>query len=355
MRTESSIVLDGQVFAHRKAGMYRYASELLRELDSIVDRDSVVLVVPKYATNIDNYKKIKVVKYGNVKGIMWTQTSLLMYCIMNKKIPLGFTNTTPILMPGYVVVHDIGYKLMRRTYRNIYGKLSSLWHRLNYWVIANSGKEIITVSNTSKKEIVNWYKVSPERIFVISNGWQHYKRIKSDDQIKQKFPMLSSKNYYYAMGSSEERKNFKWVVEVAKRNPERLFVISGKNEKNAKYDISKEAPENLIMTGYVSDGEARWLMENARAFLFPSIYEGFGIPPMEALSVGTKVLCSNASCMPEIYEDAVGYFSPYDYDVNLSQLESETSDINVEHVLGKYSWEKSAHEFKAFLERVDGK
>jgi glycosyltransferase involved in cell wall biosynthesis len=82
-------------------------------------------------------------------------------------------------------------------------------------------------------------------------------------------------------------------------------------------------------------------MKNCKAFLFPSIYEGFGIPPLEALSHGTKIIISNAACLPEIYGDCAYYIDPYDYEVDLEKLlkcEVKPPD----ECLSRYSWEKSA-------------
>ena len=108
---------------------------------------------------------------------------------------------------------------------------------------------------------------------------------------------------------------------------------------------------NIDMSGInytASDGESKALMKNCKAFIFPSVYEGFGIPPLEALLCGAKVLCSNATCLPEIYEDTVVYFDPYDYDADIDELLKKPV-ANPAKIFKKCSWERAAERWRKII------
>ena len=151
-------------------------------------------------------------------------------------------------------------------------------------------------------------------------------------------------------------KNFQWIYEVAKRHPEQIFAVAGAFINN--YESAREylKQPNIIYLGRVSDEENKSLMKYCKAFILPSKYEGFGLPPLEALDCGAPICISNATCLPEIYEDCAHYFDPDDYDVDLDKLLKEKV-ADPQKLLTKYTWDNAAKQWlNLMLEEVnDGK
>lgn len=332
------LVINGFFYIQRPTGVHRFARELMLELDKITLEREITIVVPEYARNIPNFKNIKIKKYGKTKGALWEQISFVRYLIKNNCESVNLCNTMPLLKPGIICIHDAAYKMHPEYFTTIHGKLSCIWHKIHYRLAAISKKPILTVSYFSKYQIIDAYKINPIRIKVIGNGWQHMKRIKLDESIIKNNNLIPG-GYYFTLGNISKNKNTKWVYEIAKRYPEDTFVISGRKAEvsNEKYEDLK----NIINLGYISDSQIKALYKNCKAFIFPSIHEGFGIPPMEALSQNAKIIVSNSTCLPEIYRDSAYYIDPYDTTVDLTSLLSHKISPS-KNVLDRYSWKDSA-------------
>lgn len=342
------IVFSGLVYGQKPTGIHRYANEILLEIDKKIKCREYELIVPEYAKNIPDFQNIKVVRYGKIKGLLWEQTSLLIYLYKNNAISINFTNSVPILKPGVIVIHDVGYKVNPSFYKSLHGKLAMWWHRFNYWWTGVCKIPVITVTEYSKKSIEKYYHINADKTTVIPNAWQHIDRVMEEPHTLDKYG-LQQKAFYFTLGSVSKRKNIEWIFKAAAKFPEEEFVVAGAAAKNSAANNSV-LPSNVKMLGHISDAEMKSLMRNCKAFVFPSLFEGFGIPPLEAMSVGAPVIASNASCLPEIYGDAVSYIDPlaipekFDY-----FMDSQKTN----RVLGKYSWSKSADLMLRFAKKIE--
>lgn len=332
------IIINGRFLTQGITGVQRFAHEIVRELDNIVNPGEYKIIAPKNIIYKElKYKNIEIETCGTLTGHLWEQIELPFYVKKNKGKLLNLCNTAPIINPGIVVIHDIQTKV----HPEFFSKKFAIWYNiLNYFNIKNAEK-IITVSEFSKNEIIKYYEVSKDKIEVIYNGWQHMDRIKQDDSILDK---VNVKNQEYILGvsSMNPNKNFKYILGLAKLHPEYRFVIVGKKNSNIFKDGSIEELKNLIWTGYVSDEELKSLYANSKAFIFPSFYEGFGIPPLEAIACGCKnIFVSNTSCLPEILEDKVYYINPFE-EVRLKFIKENESYRLKE----KFSWKESSQKLK---------
>ena len=336
------VVINGRFLTHRITGVERYAREITAELDKKVAYGDVVIAIPPETRDIPKYNNIKVVRVGKLHNRLWEHISLPLYTKRQRAISLNLCNVGPLPSPGIVCIHDVKVKATPQ----FFSKKFLMWYNLLFSNTTKRAKRIITVSEFSKAEIIKYFKVDPDKITVIPNAWQHYERIGYDDNALKKYG-LEKDNYFFSMCSLEPNKNFKWIAEVARQMPNEVFAVAGSiNKKIFIEGLGFHCPDNMKLLGYVSDEEAKTMMRDCRAFLFPTFYEGFGIPPLEAISAGAKqVVVSDTEIMHEIYGDSVVYINPMVYEMNLTTGEKNKK------VLDKYSWEKSACIFKALLEK----
>lgn len=345
--------VDGSFFGQRISGIQRYSIELLSALDALVPPGLVEVVTPP-GVRAPVYQNIKTVTFGSRKGALWQQLDYPAYLKYRGARGLATCNAIPMFgFRGIAVVHDVCYRARPDFYTDLRGRLSAAWHRLQYRRIARVAEHIITVSEFSKSEITRYYGVAPERISVVYNAWQQMQRIASDEGIFAKMPQLRRGQYYFSMANLLKNKNFPWVLRAARNKPEAVFAIAGGGslEAEARRLGLADLP-NVVYLGYVSDGEAKALMHHCKAFLFPTLYEGFGIPPLEAVACGApRIIVSDTPCMREVYGDCAGYI---DLKTNRGYVDDATAPKRDAAVLlERYSWRKSAQALCKVLEQAD--
>lgn len=186
--------------------------------------------------------------------------------------------------------------------------------------IIKAANKIITVSEFSRNDIVTHLPVAADKVVNtyqdvhLSDGWTVDREKFSINQLQTQFG-LATKNYFLFVGAIEPKKNVIRLLEgYLSANVEQKLVIVGplawQSEKEQV--LLKEHPDKIIYLRYVSSDSLNVLMRNARAIVFPSLYEGFGLPVMEAMSVGSPVITSNVSSLPEISGGATYLVNPYD-------------------------------------------
>ena len=343
------ILINGRIFEFPITGVGRFRHEVISEMDKIVHKNEVLLGVPQDAKNVPRLENIQVQVIGKRTGIFWEQVELPRYAHKNKMKCLSMSSSVPLLAHDYVLIHDISLKVNREENASLKDKVKIWWPLLQYRVGIHKSELFFTDTEFQKKEIEKEYKTN-KQINVVYAGWQHMSRIDYDDQIIKRLN-LENKEYYFAVSTRGKNKNFKWILEVAKRNQAARFVVAGKlDTKYFADDTNLDGLDNILTTGYVTDSEMKSLMKHAKAFLYPSIYEGFGMPPMEAMAVGTKAIVGKASCLPEVYGDSVYWVDPYHYDVDLESLISNNVG-EPNKLLKRYSWEKTA---KRIINSING-
>lgn len=349
----NKILINGNFLCRNLTGIERFAFETCRELDEMLGtQDDVSILIPKNAKLIPQYKNIKPV--FSQKEIhrfpVWDMGTFAKACKKRKSQGLNFANTAPLgKLCGYSFIHDVYAKDHPDDFKTFKDKLVRLYCRISYLNIAKNAKKVFTVSEFSKSRITHWYGPNTD-IAVIPNGWEHFKNISEDDSIMKKHKILEKGNFYFTLGSLSKRKNLVWIAKYAEDHPENIFAVSGKAISGlvAPELESLKKLSNVILLGYVSDQQVKCLMRNCKAFVLPSYYEGFGIPPLEALSVGAKIVIANSASLPEIYGKSAYYINPFSFDANLDLLLKEEVE-SPEKVLEKYTYKNAALLLKANL------
>ena len=341
------LIINGRFLTQNITGVQRVADEIVKELDKIAKEKSleVIILAPRNIIFDNLYKNIKIKKVGFLTGVLWEQLELPFYSLLEKGILLNLCNTAPIINTGIIDIHDISFKVNSQ----FFSKKFSLYYKILIWILVKTSKKILTVSEFSKNEIIKYYNVNPKKIEVVYNSWEHILSFKEDFNILKKFN-LQKKSFYLGVSSVAPNKNFKYIIELAKLYPEKKFVIAGKKNEKVFGNLGINEMNNLIWCGYVSDEELKTLYMSCKGFIFPPFYEGFGIPPLEAMGCGCEeIYVSNTSCLPEIFEDSVIYINPNKVE-KIFDKKITVDKEKIKKVLGKYSWKESS---QLLIERIN--
>ncbi len=341
MQQSKHYFINGRFLCQKVTGVQRFAIEIVKAIDSLLfdSTCSFCIIAPaeKYCVTKLQLDRVKIIFTKGKPNYFWEQITLAKYCKKNKAELLNLCNLAPVLYPGSCVIHDLSFidapEGLSKGFRLFY----KLINKLNI----KRYKKIFTVSETMKKKIYDYYNV--DNIYVIYNGCEHIKDFKSEP-VKELIPFVGE--FYFSVGSMNPNKNFQSIIKIARKHSNELFVVSGgsfKSFNTREYTV----PSNMIFLGYVSDGKLSWLYKNCKAFVFPTKYEGFGIPPIEALILGCRnVFCNDIPVLHEIYGDNVVFYNANEED--FTELKS-THEIDFDGLKEKLSWTKSAEKIMGIL------
>ena len=271
-----------------------------------------------------------------------------------KEFLLGFGGSGPLLHPRQlVVIHDASVFRHPEFYSAHYG----LWHRAIGRLLSRRAR-IATVSEFSKHELAEVLKLDAATIPIFHNGSEHLQRVPLRFEILEELK-LDARNYFVALGNLTPNKNLALAVEALEQVPDAFLIVVGSvNERVFGDNLSKRAGDRLIFAGRLDDGRVRGLLGSAAALLFPSLYEGFGIPPLEAMVNGCPVIASDIPPVREVCGDAALYFDPHraeELAAGMRTILAEGETVRQERVrrgserAASFTWDRSAQRAGAVL------
>ncbi len=305
----SSVTINGRFLTRAPTGVDRYATELLRAwVPRFGDSRAVKALVPS-RSEVRSLPglPLSVQEAGNFTGHTWEQLELSGHC--GDDILLSLCNTGPVTRGRQLVVlHDAAF--MARP--GMYNFTFRSWYRWLFAGLMRRAGIVATVSKFSADELIRHVGRRAAGIEVIGGAGEHVLRTSADRRVLERLGLVGQR-YVLAVGSRTPNKNFQGVVRAAAllSDLDCKIVAAGGPTPRA-FNNAPVTEEALILAGYVSDAELRALYENASCFVFPSFYEGFGLPALEAMHCGCPVIVSDRASLPEVCGSAALYCDPDD-------------------------------------------
>jgi glycosyltransferase involved in cell wall biosynthesis len=308
------VFLNGRFLTQSVSGVQRFSLEITAAIDRLVECGEwpeTVILTPRFAEADTSrraaalYRHLQVREVGRAQGHLWEQAELPIAARGGVLVNLG--NTGPVLT-GHrqvVVIHDAGVFDTPESYSLRFRS----WYKTLQHCLVRTGATVATVSDFSRDRIVARLGLDPAGIAVMYEGADHILRVPADPDTLERHG-LQPRRFALVVSNRVAHKNLNALHEAAAELERRGMVIAVAGTSNAEVFQGIRGPgfaERRL--GRVTDAELRSLYEGAACLLFPSRYEGFGLPPVEAMACGCPVLAAGGNAVEEICGDGALYFS----------------------------------------------
>jgi glycosyltransferase involved in cell wall biosynthesis len=351
---ERVVTINGRFLTQPFSGVQRYAGEIVLALDELLavgglagaDGVRFRLVAPLGAEPPGPLRRIAFEGVGKPAGHRWDQVALARAARGGPLLSLG--GSGPLFHRDHlVVIHDAAVYRHPEHFSRAYGLL----HRTLGRVFARTAR-LATVSEFSRRELAALLGRPETDINVAPNGWEHLARITPEPGVAARY--VGAAPFFVTVGNLTPNKNLAVAVRafgLLPRGTAKLVVVGSANA--SIFGAGKVGLENpdVVFAGRLGDEALAGLLRESRALIFPSIYEGFGIPPLEAMQAGTRILASRAEAIVEVCDGVADFFEAHDAETLASLIAQvlrespETRDARIaagRARLDRYSWSRSA-------------
>lgn len=370
----SKVALELQPCCGNRSGIGTYTYELAKRLqnDNELEFTGNIFNFLGLSNNTSSLYDIsmpihtqKIMPYGVYRRIWHTLPFSYNNLFEMADLHIFFDYIVPPRIDGKVIttIHDLTFLRYPETMSK--QNLRRITQDIGYSI--ERSNHVIVVSEFTKKEVIQLLGVSPERISVVYNAPSISKEIIEWDKVGTKFKI--KKPYLLYVGTIEPRKNIIRIIQAYEQLKNEVGISHqlilaggmGWNTEEIHKIIDKSLyKEEIVLTGYISGVEKNTLYSNATAFIFPSLYEGFGIPPLEAMHFGCPVVCTNAASLPEVVGNSAELVNPLDK-VSIAQgvwnvlFQDGRANELKERGYGRiknFSWEISSQQLKKICKDV---
>jgi glycosyltransferase involved in cell wall biosynthesis len=315
---------------------------------------TIELVAPRGVAPMPHVQHLEQHCGGRLQGPAWEQLDLPR--LSGQGLLLGLGNTGPMLRHSQlVVIHDASVY----AHPEAYSRRFVMYYRALLWTMSRRAQRILTVSEFSRRELQSYLHIPESRFAVVHEGCEHVLREPSEHAILGRLGVEPGQ-YVLGVSTTQPYKNLGRLVQAFEHlsRPDIRLVLVGSADPKVFVSQNPGVPEGVVLAGRVSDGELRALYENAAALVFPSLYEGFGLPPLEAMACGCPVVVSHAASLPEVCGGAALYCDALDEQSIAGQLarlldngELRERMIRFGHKrAAEFTWQRCAREVLSLVE-----
>lgn len=361
------IGIDARFYGPIGKGLGRYTQEIVDRIVKLDQANEYVVFLRRENFNSFNSENSKVKKVlADIKWYGLAEQVLLPFYIWRERLDLmHFSHfNVPVFCPVkfVVTIHDlilIKFPTQRATtLAPLIYKIKNFFYKIVITLAVKRARKVLAVSEYTKTNLVSRFKVKSEKIIVTYEGVADFPRQRESagnpDNVLKKYNI--TKPYLLYVGNAYPHKNLEGLLKIYPAINWELkglkLVLVGKEDYF--YRRLKQSAINqvgsVIFPGYAPDGDLKILYTEARAYIFPSLYEGFGLPALEAMAFGLPVVSSNKTCLPEILGQAAVYFNPENEAEMKEKIELVVKDENLRREMinrgylqiKKYSWSECA-------------
>ena len=348
------VCFNGKFLSAKPTGVHRVAEELILGVDRLLAADPELgagieweMLCPKDADRELDLSVIRRRTVGHLTWQVWEQFELPFYASPGLLVslcnlaPVGKKHAITMIHDAQTFITPESYSLPFRT-----------WYQFALPRIGRHNRRILTVSDFSRGQLADYGIAPAEKIDVLYNGLDHVEGTPPDGTITERLG-LGGAPFALGLANTQAHKNLGVVLKAFARPELRDYklVLFGAADREAFEAAGHDVPPNVVFAGFVSESELAGLLRAASMMVFPSTTEGFGLPPLEAMLVGTPAICAPCGALPEVCGEAAAYADPDDPDAwakaiaeHFAMSGDETARLGEAAMAqaSQFRWEKSA-------------